>query len=103
MGREDAAVHGVRVMFHCMSRLRTDQIYVFMFCIICFGGDQKIVRVEWIVHGWVRQLDAFPSTRRWSVEVYVSQGSHQGATVVFGYREVSCKRYDPNIYKCIHT
>ena len=64
------------------------------------------------VHGWVRRLDASPSTRRWSVEVYVSQDPHQGATVVFGYIEGSLlvsrtgdvrERYAPNIYRCIHT
>ncbi len=64
------------------------------------------------VHGWVRQIDVSPSTCRWSVEVYVSQGPHQGATVVFGYIEGSFlvrktgdvyERYDFNIYKCIHT
>ena len=48
MGREGAAAPGVRVMFHCMSRLQTAQIYVFMFCIICFGGDQNLARVEWV-------------------------------------------------------
>jgi len=32
------------------------------------------------VHDWVRQLDAPPSTRRWSVEVYASHDPHQGAT-----------------------
>ena len=58
---------------------------------MCHGRD---------VHGWVRQLDLSPSTRRWSVEVYVSHGPHQGATVVFGYIEVSCERYVPNIYRC---
>ena len=62
--------------------------------LICLGRD---------VHGWVRQLDVSPSTCRWSVEVYVSHGPHQGATVVFGYIEVPCERYDPNIYRCIHT
>ena len=36
MGGEGAEDHGVRVMFHSMSRPRTVQIYVFMFCIICF-------------------------------------------------------------------
>ena len=41
------------------------------------------------VHGWVRQLDVSPSTRRWSVEVYVSHVPHQEATVVFGYIEGS--------------
>ena len=41
------------------------------------------------MHDWVRQLDASPSTCRWSVEVYVSHGPHQGATVVFGYIEGS--------------
>ena len=64
------------------------------------------------VHGWVRQLDASPSTRRWSVEVYVSQGPHQGATVVFGYIEGSFlvsrtgdvrERYAPNIYIGAYT
>jgi len=29
------------------------------------------------------------------VEVYVCQHPHQGLTVVFGYIEVSCERYDP--------
>jgi hypothetical protein len=64
------------------------------------------------VHGWVRQLDESPSTRRWSVEVYVSQGPHQGPTVVFGYIEGSflvsrtvdtCELYVPNVYRCIRT
>jgi hypothetical protein len=45
-------------------------------------------------------------------EVYVSQGPHQGATVVFGYIEGSflvskigdvLEHYAPNIYRCIHT
>ena len=70
----------------CVTTCRTfeqTKIYVFMFCIICFGGDQKVERVEWIVHCWVRQLDAFPSTRRWAVEVYVSEGPRQKTTVVF--------------------
>ena len=44
-----------------------------------------------------------PSTRHWSVEVYVSQDTHQGVTVVFGYMEVSCELYVPNIYRFIHT
>ena len=57
--------------------------------LMCLGRD---------VHDWVRQLDVSPSSSRWSVEVYVSQGPHQGATVVFGYIEVSCERYAPNIY-----
>ena len=66
----------------------------------------------WDVHGWVWQLDVSPSTRHWSVEVYVSQDPHQGATVVFGYIEGSFlvsrtddahERYVPNIYGCIHT
>jgi hypothetical protein len=42
MGREDTEDHEVRVMFHYMSFLQTDQIDVFMFCIICFGGDQNL-------------------------------------------------------------
>jgi hypothetical protein len=64
------------------------------------------------VHGWVRQLDTSPCTRRWSVEVYVSHDPHQEATVVFGYIEGSflvsrtgdvSERYTPNIYRCIRT
>ncbi len=52
------------------------------------------------------------SKRHWSVEVYVSQGPHQGETVVFGYIEGSFlvsrtgdarERYAPNIYRCIRT
>ena len=64
------------------------------------------------MHDLVRQLDASPSTRRRSVEVYVSHGPHQEATVVFGYVEGSFlvsrtgdahERYAPNIYRCIRT
>jgi hypothetical protein len=44
-----------------------------------------------------------PSTRRLSVVVYVSEDPDEGTTVVFGYMEVACERYDPNIYRCIHT
>ena len=64
------------------------------------------------VHDLVRQLDVSPSTRRWSVEVYVSHDPHQEATVVFGYIEGSFlvsrtgdarERYVPNIYRFIHT
>ncbi len=71
--------------------------------LMCHGRD---------VHDWVRQLDVSPSTSRWSVEVYVSQGPHQGATVVFGYIEGSFlvsrtdngrERNVPNIYMCIRT
>ncbi len=60
----------------------------------------------------VRQLDVSPSTCRWSVEVYVSHGPHQEATVVFGYIEGSFlvsrtgdvrEHYAPNIYRYIHT
>jgi hypothetical protein len=54
---------------------------------VCGGGTALMCRGR-DVHGWVRRHDASPSTRRWSVEVYVSQGPHQGATVVFGYIEV---------------
>ena len=69
---------------------------------VCVGGTTLMCNGR-DVHGWVRQLDASPSTCRWSVEVYVSQVPHQGATVVFGYIEVSCERYAPNIYRCIRT
>jgi hypothetical protein len=64
------------------------------------------------VYDWVRQLDVSPSTCHWSVEVYVSQGPHQGTTVVFGYIEGSFlvnktgeahEHYVPNIYRCIRT
>ena len=55
------------------------------------------------VHGWVRRLDVSPSTRRWKVEVYVSQDPPQEVPVLFGYIELSSERYTPNIYRCIHT
>ncbi len=76
------------------------------------GGGTALMCCGRDVHGWARQLDASPSTRRWSVEVYVSQGPHQGATVVFGYIEGSflvsrtgdaSERYAPNLYRCICT
>jgi hypothetical protein len=100
MGREGATAHGVRIVFHSMSALQTalisilyeqslewwfrcmrlkacvGSVYVWGTALMCRGRD---------VHGWVRQLDESPSTRRWSVEVYVSHDPHQGATVVFGY------------------
>ena len=78
---------------------------------VCGGGTALMCRGR-DVHDWVRQLDTSPSTRRWSVEVYVSQDPHQGATVVFGYIEGSFlvsrtgdsrELYVPNIYRCIHT
>jgi hypothetical protein len=71
-------------------------------CSVC-GGDTTLMYHGRDVHGWVRQLDESPSTCRWSVEVYISQVPHQGATVVFGYIEVSCEHYDPNIYRFILT
>jgi len=78
---------------------------------VCGGGTALMCRGR-NVHDWVRRLDASPSTRRWSVEVYVSQDPHQGATVVFGYIERSFlvsrtgdarERYAPNICRCIRT
>ena len=98
MGREGDAAHGVRVRFTACRVFEQPKIYVFM----CGGGTALMCRGR-NVHDWVRQLDVSPSTCRWSVEVYVSQVPHQGATVVFGYIEVSCERYDPIIYRCIHT
>jgi hypothetical protein len=46
------------------------------------GGGTSLMCLGRDVYVWVRQLDTSPSTRRWSVEVYVSQDPHQGATVV---------------------
>ena len=43
------------------------------------------------------------TTRRWAVEVCVPEGPPQEAPVVFGYIEVPCERYAPNIYRCIRT
>ncbi len=97
---------------HSMSHPQTTQINVFMFCIMSYiieavsvvvvslmqlhtcagsvcGGDTTLMRRGLDVHGWVRQLDVSPSTRPWSVEVYVSQVPHQGSTVVYGYIEGS--------------
>ena len=68
-----------------------------------YSGGFDVYDCRDVLHDWVRQLDVSPSTCRWSVEVYVSQDPHQGATVVFGYIEVSCERYDPIIYRCVHT
>ncbi len=67
------------------------------------GGDTSLMCHGRDVHGWVQQHDVSPSTCRWVVEVYVSQGPHQGVTVVLGYTEVACEHYAPNIYRCIHT
>jgi hypothetical protein len=69
---------------------------------VCGGGMTLMCRGR-DVYGWVRQLDSSPSTRRWSVEVYVSQVPHQGETVVFGYIEVSCERYVLNIHIGAYT
>ena len=69
---------------------------------VCVGGTALMCRGR-DVHGWARQLDVSPSTRRWSVEVYVPQVPPQEAPVVFGYIEVPCERYEPNIYRCIRT
>ena len=55
--------------------------------LVCVGGTALMCRGR-DVHGWVRQLDVSPSTCRWSVEVYVPQGPHQGVVVVFGYSYV---------------
>jgi hypothetical protein len=79
---------------------------------VWWGYGSDVSRTGRARLGSLRQLDASPSTRRWSVEVYVSQGPHQGATVVFGYIEGSFlvrrtgdtrERYAPNIYRYIHT
>ena len=79
---------------------------------VCWGHDTDVPRAGMYMHDLVRQLDASPSTRRWSMEVYVPHGPHQEATVVFGYIEGSflvsrtgdvCERYAPNIYRCIRT
>ena len=51
---------------------------------VCVGDTVLMCRGR-DVYDWVRQLDTSPSTRRWSVEVYVSQDPHQGETVVFRY------------------
>ena len=78
---------------------------------VCVGGTALMYHGR-DVHDWVRELDVSPSTCHWSVEVYVSHGPHQEATVVFGYIEGSFlvsrtgdvrERYAPNIYRCIHT
>jgi len=65
--------------FRCM-RLRA--------CVgsVCVGGTALMCRGR-DVQGWVRQLDESPSTRHWTVEVYVPQGPHRGAAVVFGYQK----------------
>ncbi len=77
---------------------------------VCWGHDTDVSRVG--MYDWVRQLDVSPSTRCWSLEVYVSHEPHQEATVVFGYIEESFlvsrtgdahEHYVPNISRFIHT
>ncbi len=69
---------------------------------VCVGVTTLIHRAR-DVHGWVQQLDSSPSTRHWVVEVYVPQVPPQETRVVFGYIEVSCECYTPNIYRYTHT
>jgi hypothetical protein len=38
-------VNGVRVMFHFCLVFKQTRIYIFIFCILCFGGDQNPARV----------------------------------------------------------
>jgi hypothetical protein len=53
-----------------------------------------------LVYGWVRQLDTSPSTRRWTVEVYVPQVPHQVTVVVFG--SLSIHTCHPNTIHLIY-
>ena len=90
--------------FHSMSSLQTDLISIsykhslqwWFLCMqlqACVGsvcvGDTALMCHGRDVHGWVRQLDTSPSTRHWTVEVYVPQDPPQETPVVFGYIEVS--------------
>jgi len=53
---------------------------------MCHGRD---------VYDWIRELDVVsPSTRHWSVEVYVSRDPHQGTTVLW-YIEVNVNTMFP--------
>jgi hypothetical protein len=67
---------------------------------VCVWGMSLMCRGR-DVHGWVRQLDAPPSTRRWSVEVYASHDPHQGATVVDD-GGVSSRTYTP-AFQCVRV
>jgi hypothetical protein len=69
----------------------------------CVWGTRHWCTMDGNLYGWVRQLDTSPNTFRWVVEVYVPQGPPQESPVVFGFIEVSWKRYIPNINRCIHT
>jgi hypothetical protein len=94
----------VHVLYYIISLCSggfTHVITVMCWFGVCWGHDTDVIGRD--VYGWVRQLDMSPSTCHWSVEVFVSQGPHQGDTVVFEYLEVSCEHYDPNIYTCIRT
>ena len=42
--REDTVVQGVGVVFTSLNTCRVfkqSKIYVFMFCLVCFGGDES--------------------------------------------------------------
>ena len=43
--RDGVTVNGVRAMFHFCLVFKQTRIYVFIFCILCFGGDQNPARV----------------------------------------------------------
>jgi hypothetical protein len=59
MGREDTEDHEVRVMFHYMSFLQTDQIDVFMFCII-YKTSLTVVVTKSCVSGVCFRIVVYP-------------------------------------------
>ena len=50
MGKTGAAAHGVRAVFASCSRLRA--AFTFMFCIICFCGDESITFAQVCVRAY---------------------------------------------------
>ena len=76
---------------------------------VCGGGTALMCRGRECTR-LGSKLDVSPSAHHESVEVCVSQGPHQGATVVFEYIEGSflvsrtgdAREYHvPNIYRCM--
>ncbi len=47
-GRRHERPMEFELCFTTCRAFKQSKFYVFMFCIICFGGDQNLARVEWV-------------------------------------------------------
>ena len=70
------AISGVVVSIYVATGMRRSGV--------CEGHDTEVPRTGMCMVG-IRQLDGSPSTRRWTVEVYVPPGPHQGSSGVLGH------------------